>query len=78
MELPYGFGLGKKGQFVLKLKRNLYGLADALLTWFKKLASGLEEEGFVKSEIDQCVFIRHDCVIMVYVNDMIAISKKKT
>ena len=77
MELPYGFHFGAKGQYVLKLKRNLYGLADASLNWFNKLTSGLESEGFVRSEIDQCVFIREDCIILVYVDDMIAIAKKK-
>ena len=77
MEMLYGFRFGRKGQYVLKLKRNLYGLADASLNWFKKLTAGLESEGFVKSEIDQCVFIRNNCIIMVYVDDMIAISSKK-
>ena len=77
MELPYGFRHGKRGQFVLKLKKNLYGLAVASLNWFNKLTEGLEAEGFVKSDVDQCVFIRKDCVILVYVDDMIAISRNK-
>ena len=76
MEMPYGFKIEKRGQFVLRLKKNLYGLADASLNWFNTLTSSLESEGFVKSEIDQYVFIQHDCVILVYVDDMIAISKK--
>ena len=29
MELPYGFRYGKKGEYVLKLKKNLYGLCNA-------------------------------------------------
>ena len=29
MELPYGFEFGYKGEYVLKLKKNLYRLADA-------------------------------------------------
>ena len=77
METPYGFSFGKKGQYVLKLKKNLYGLADAPLNWFNKLTSGLESEGFVRSETDQCVFIRNDCIILLYVDDMKAISRKK-
>ena len=76
MEIPYGFHVGRKGQYVLRLKINLYGLADASLNWFNKLTSGLESERFVQSEIDQCVFIRDDCIILVYVDDMIAISRK--
>ena len=75
MELPYGFGYGNKGEYVLKLKKNLYGLADASYNWFQKLSEGLEAEGFVKSEVDQCVFIRKDCVILVYVDDMIALAE---
>ena len=29
MQLPFGFEHGNKGQYVLKLKKNLYGLCDA-------------------------------------------------
>ena len=75
MELPYGFEYGYRGQYVLKLKKNLYGLAGASYNWFQKLTEGLESEGFQKSEIDQCVFLRKDCIILVYVDDMIALSK---
>ena len=38
MELQYGFEHGNKGQYVLKLKKNLYGLCNASYNWFKKLA----------------------------------------
>ena len=75
MELPFGFSCGEKGAHVLRLKKNLYGLADASYNWFQKLSDGLEAEGFVKSEVDQCVFMRKDCVILVYVDDMIALAE---
>jgi len=78
MELPYGFQHGGKGRYVLRLKKNLYGLADASFNWFQKLCEGLESENFVKSEIDQCVFIREDCIVLVYVDDMIAISRENS
>ena len=68
MELPYGFQYGYKGQYVLKLKKNLYGLKSAAVTWFNFMCKGLEAEGFVQSEIDQCV------ILLVYVDDVIAIS----
>ena len=77
MELPYGFEYGPKGKYVLKLKKNLYGLSDASYNWFNKLTEGLESEGFIRSEVDQCVFLRNDAVILVYVDDMIALSKDK-
>lgn len=49
-----------------------------LLNWFDKLTPGSELEGFVQLEIDQCVFIRNDCIILVYVDNMIAISRKQS
>ena len=78
MELPYGFQVGDdKGKFVLKLKKNLYGLCDASYNWFQKITEGLESEGFERSEIDQCVFLRNDCIILLYVDDMIALSRNE-
>ena len=77
MELPYGFCHGNKREYVLKLKKNLYGLCDASYNWFQKISQGLEEEGFVRSEIDQCVFLRNDCIVLLYVDDMIALAKNK-
>ena len=75
MEIPYGFEHGERGQYVLRLKKNICGLSDASHNWFNKLAEGLEAEGYVRSEVDQCVFLREDLVILVYVDDMIALSK---
>ena len=34
MELPYGIRHGGKGEYVLKLKNNLYDLCDASCNWF--------------------------------------------
>ena len=75
MELPYGFEHGYKGQYVLKLKKNVYGLCDASYNWFKKLTEGLEAEKFVTSEVDPCVYFREDCIVLVYVDGVIAVSK---
>lgn len=45
------------------------------MNWFNTPTKGLEAECFVKSNVDQCVFIRKDCVILVHVDDMITISR---
>ena len=78
MELPFSFEFGPKGKYALKLKKNLYGLKSAAASWFLKISSGHESENFVKSELDQCMFIRHDCIFLVYVDDVIAVAKDKS
>ena len=77
MELPFGFKPPRTGNYVLKLKKNLYGLKDAATNWFKYLSDGLESKKlqFNKSEIDQCVFLRNDCIVLVYMDDVILISR---
>ena len=77
MELSYGFQHGDRGEYVLKLKKRLYGLCDAFYNWFQKITQGLQEEGFVKSEIDQCVFLQNDCIVLLYVDDMIALARNE-
>ena len=47
-------------------------------TWFGHLKNGLLRRGFKLSEIDPCVFLREDTVLLVYVDDVIIISKKES
>jgi hypothetical protein len=54
---------------VLKLKKNAYGLKQGGHLFWKKLRDGLTKRGFVQSEIDQCLFLRGDCIIVTYVDD---------
>ena len=77
MELPYGFQHGNRGEYILKLKKNLHGLCDVSYNWFQKITQGLEDEGFVKSKIDQCAFLRNDCIVLLYVDDMIALARNE-
>ena len=41
---------------------------------FKK---GLEDRGFVPSEADPCMFLKEDMVVVLYVDDMIVVGKRK-
>jgi len=78
MEIPAGMdspGTDRK-QYVLKLKKNLYGLKQAGLNWFEYLKSGLTERGFKQSKVDPCVFYRNDAILLVYVDDCIILSKE--
>jgi hypothetical protein len=88
MHVPAGFavvnnkhvlvdGLRTKGlprQHVLKLKKNLDGLKQAGHNWFEKLRTGLQARGFIQSNIDRCLFLRKDCILVVYVDDCLLFS----
>ena len=69
MEMPCGFGYGEKSKYVLKLEKNCYVLSDVSYNWFNKLTEGLESEGFVWSEVDTCIFLREDIVILALSKD---------
>ena len=79
MELPAGMELAGHGNrsntYVLRLKKNLYGLKNASLNWHQKLKTALEGRDFVESLSDPCVFISKKVIILVYVDDVIIISK---
>jgi len=77
MELPIGFdapeGENRK-PYVLRLNKSLYGLKQAGYNWFAKLSNGLQDRGFVQSNIDPCVFFNHNCIVLTYVDDCIIIG----
>eukprot|EP00956_Cyclotella_meneghiniana_P041039 scaffold212605_cov23-Cyclotella_meneghiniana.AAC.1 len=62
MELPRAFvpddDPGNKRAYVLKLKKNLYGLKQASFNWFDKLKTGLVDRGFKPSQIDPCLYFK--------------------
>jgi len=69
IEIPRDFGARTGDDMVLKLKRSLYGQIEAPRLWFEKLSNGLQERGFVPSEIDPCLFISKKVICLVYVDD---------
>jgi hypothetical protein len=90
MNVPNGFqaidgtlkfvnGLRTKGLnngHVLKLKRNMYGLRQGGHSWYIKLSNGLLKRGFTQSKVDKCLFLRHDCILVVYVDDYLLFSRE--
>ena len=61
MELPLGMeipGAAYKRQYVLHLKKNLYGLKQAANSWYDMLTEGLNLRGFSESVADPCVFMK--------------------
>ena len=53
----------------IRLLRNLYGCKQAARNWFKYLTTGLLGHGFTQSKIDPCLFLRHDVIMVVYMDD---------
>jgi Reverse transcriptase (RNA-dependent DNA polymerase) len=73
MEVPKGVtlnGLPRESQdYVLQLKKNLYGQKQAGQVWYKYLRAGLEDIGFTPSLIDECVYYHGGMLFLVYVDD---------
>ena len=63
----------------LKLLQNLYGLKDAGATWFKHLRKGLTEDlKFKQSLVDPCLFYRGQVILVIYVDDCLIFTPKKS
>jgi hypothetical protein len=58
---------GNSTDYILKIKKNMYGLKQAGKNWFDHLRTSLINRGFKQSAIDPCLFIRSNCIIIVYV-----------
>jgi hypothetical protein len=72
MKLPMGVRLegdANSDDYVLQILKNLYGQKQAGKVWYDYL--GLEEIGFVRSTVDECVFYYKSSVLLVYVDDSI-------
>ena len=79
MELPPGFETqyGQKGEYIIKLKKSLYGLKQSELNWYEKLKTGLESRKFTPSKVDPCVFISERVIVLTYVDDCILMGKSE-
>ena len=69
MRLPKGTKVGRGGHYMLKLKRNLYGLKDAGLTWHEHIKKGLIDRGWQQSQVDPCLFVKGTILLTLYVDD---------
>ena len=80
MELPIGMcpeiDETNKNRYVLKLKKNLYGLKQASFNWFDKLKTGLMDRGFKASQIDPCLYYKKGMIVLTYVDDCIIVGNK--
>uniref|UniRef100_A0A8D8ZJ24 Copia protein n=1 Tax=Cacopsylla melanoneura TaxID=428564 RepID=A0A8D8ZJ24_9HEMI len=73
MEKPNGFQ--SDTNTVLRLKKSLYGLKKSPKYWNVKLNDFLIEQGFKRSENDLCLYVKGSTYILIYVDDILLISK---
>jgi hypothetical protein len=62
-------GLNEQSKYALRLLKNLYRQKQAGFVWYKYLTKFLKELGFTQSSVDECVFYRGTCVLLVYMDD---------
>ena len=87
MRIPFGFkvsgqtpklvpkylgGKDLSSDYLLRLKKNVYGVKDAARTWHMHLRQGLKDRGFTQSKVDPCVFLKKNLILVIYVDDVIA------
>ena len=76
MELPAGIiPKDRNKDYVLLLRKNLYGQKQASRVFYLYLREGLEKIGFEVSKIDECLFYRDKTMFVVYVDDGIVVDK---
>jgi hypothetical protein len=87
MRLPQGWFLSPNGELTqhsdpkfhdtshhIKLLKNLYGCKQAARNWFQFLKQGLLREGFTQSKTDPCLYLRNNCILVVYTDDCLIFS----
>eukprot|EP00957_Ditylum_brightwellii_P211270 15365977-Ditylum_brightwellii.AAC.1 len=57
--------------YVLRFKKNLYGLKQASYNWSELLKAGLLKQGFKQSWVDPCLYIKNNIICVVYVDDTV-------
>ena len=81
MKIPKGFEVtgSNSEDYVLRLNRNVYGQKQAGRVWNKYLERKLiEEVGFKKSKIDECVFYKNRTIYILYTDDSILAGPDKS
>lgn len=75
INLPNGFGETESKRKLFKLPKGLYGLKQAPKLWFKKWKSVVAKLGFTQSSTDYCLFNRCEIWMMLYVDDIVLMSR---
>ena len=72
VELPKYFKSdGGQDDVVIRLKKIIYGQAEAARLWYEKLKNGLLKRDFVMNKVDLCMFMSKTAISVVYVDDLL-------
>ena len=78
MQPPEGYTDPEKQGRVWRLLKALYGLKQAPREWYAEIDSFLtldSDLAFTRSEYDYNLYIRDDCILLLYVDDMLIFTK---
>jgi hypothetical protein len=64
-------GFHRPGNYVLKLKRSLYGMRQSPKYFFEYLSTRLQKQGLRQSDFDPCLFIGKTVIVVTYVDDLL-------
>ena len=59
----------------IKLKKILYGCRQAARNWYEYLKKGLLAHGFHQSNTESCIYMRDDCIMVVYTDDCLLFAR---
>jgi hypothetical protein len=68
---------GKNEDYVLQIRKNIYGQKQVGRVWNQYLVKKLKKIGFVQSKIDECVFYRGRVMYVLYTDDSILAGPDK-
>ena len=80
MKIPKGFKIneGLNDEYVLEIKRNIYGQVNAGRVWNDYLTDRLVNKlGFKQSKVDKCMFYRGKTMYLLYTDDSILAGPDK-
>ena len=77
VHLPRGFRSSTGEATCLRLRKSLYGLANAPRLWYLHLFKTLIEDGFKQSKEDECLLYKKDMIVICYVDDLAVAAPNK-